>query len=680
MEYSLRLLNKNSDLKLLTVTEIINSLNLIGFEVDEINYQKTNENKFLEDIHLLIKIPANRDDLLTEDFFKTELGTIFLLNLYFVWESLKKKYAFLLRQKYQQYLIYEDKKIESTTPEILAYTIELENLQLKKSPVWVKNKLLQGGISSKDTITDFLQLVNQEWGQAFNFAHVKEKNSLFTIQPLLSDMVIQDHDKKEYFLPKETIVLQTQQGEIINVLGLTNLEFGNDFENGKNLVVSGLFYNVHENLLELNSFSNRISLRNLRKSYLENFRTAFQRLLTLLEIITSVRIQPLISSYIPKELTLQPARILRIKKAHLEKLIFSKEIQIEIFQKAGLKIICHTPTDLYVQIPFYRVDLTREIDLIEEYSRFIGYKNFQEILPKKELQYSKKKQINISSIKEFFINHQFVEIVSNSLNNKQKESISIELVNPLNSDLANLRTELFSNLLDIFEKNSKENNLFEIGRVFKKNQNAFVEQEKIAGLIVSSQREEIISDLEWFSIKGFLENFLLKFGYSNLLFEKTENLSDYFHPTRSVKIISEDKILGVFGELHPKLRKSYFLKKSLFLFEFNLAYFKNWRLSSEIKIYSEYSKYPEITKDLSFVITKNADFALIKNKIKESSQLLKKIDFFDIYFDKKLLGKVNVGIRLQFQSNVETLTNELINLEITKISNLLEKEFYVEIR
>lgn len=680
MEYSLRLLNKNSDLKLLTVTEIINSLNLIGFEVDEINYQKTNENKFLEDIHLLIKIPANRDDLLTEDFFKTELGTIFLLNLYFVWESLKKKYAFLLRQKYQQYLIYEDKKIESTTPEILAYTIELENLQLKKSPVWVKNKLLQGGISSKDTITDFLQLVNQEWGQAFNFAHVKEKNSLLTIQPLLSDMVIQDHDKKEYFLPKETIILQTQQGEIINVLGLTNLEFGNDFGNGKNLVVSGLFYNVHENLLELNSFSNRISLRNLRKSYLENFRTAFQRLLTLLEIITSVRIQPLISSYIPKELTLQPARILRIKKAHLEKLIFSKEIQIEIFQKAGLKIICHTPNDLYVQIPFYRVDLTREIDLIEEYSRFIGYKNFQEILPKKELQYSKKKQINISSIKEFFINHQFVEIVSNSLNNKQKESISIELVNPLNSDLANLRTELFSNLLDIFEKNSKENNLFEIGRVFKKNQNAFVEQEKIAGLMVSSQREEIISDLEWFSVKGFLENFLLKFGYSNLLFEKTENLSDYFHPTRSVKIISEDKILGVFGELHPKLRKSYFLKKSLFLFEFNLAYFKNWRLSSEIKIYSEYSKYPEITKDLSFVITKNADFALIKNKIKESSQLLKKIDFFDIYFDKKLLGKVNVGIRLQFQSNVETLTNELINLEITKISNLLEKEFYVEIR
>jgi hypothetical protein len=69
MEYSLQTLNENSNLKSLTTTEIIDQLNLIGFEVDETFNETFITNKFLDNLRLLIKIPANREDLLAERFF-----------------------------------------------------------------------------------------------------------------------------------------------------------------------------------------------------------------------------------------------------------------------------------------------------------------------------------------------------------------------------------------------------------------------------------------------------------------------------------------------------------------------------------------------------------------------------------------------------------------------------------
>jgi hypothetical protein len=102
MEYSLKKLNKNSKLNSLTITEIINRLNLIGFEVDDIFNEKSVNNQFLDNIRLLIKLPADREDLLNEKLFLIELSTILVFELLNTWEIIKKDYSFLLKERYQQ--------------------------------------------------------------------------------------------------------------------------------------------------------------------------------------------------------------------------------------------------------------------------------------------------------------------------------------------------------------------------------------------------------------------------------------------------------------------------------------------------------------------------------------------------------------------------------------------------
>ena len=97
MEYSLSTLNNKSNFSSLSLTETINKLNLVGFEVDEVSFEKSNS--YSPDIKFLLKSPANRDDLFLENLFLSELGTIFVLEFYEIWNSLKQNYSFLLKIK-----------------------------------------------------------------------------------------------------------------------------------------------------------------------------------------------------------------------------------------------------------------------------------------------------------------------------------------------------------------------------------------------------------------------------------------------------------------------------------------------------------------------------------------------------------------------------------------------------
>jgi phenylalanyl-tRNA synthetase beta chain len=681
MEYSLRTFSKNANFRLLTLSELVNNLNLIGFEVDEIDYQKIKSNPFLEDINLLIKIPANRQDLLNEVNFQKELATIFLLELNQLWKKLNHEYSFLLNQKYNQYKSYQTYEIESDLTSLNVYTIEIKKLKKAISPIWIQNKLLSNGITPSKNFRDLLTLVNLEWGQTIDFSPLKilPDQNLY-LDKLVKKEIIINHNKETYELPTGSIVLKDSNHEILNVLGFNFFEFDKSMAN-ESIILHAIFYNIYEDLLKLNSLNNQLSLRHLRKSFLENFRFSFQRLLTLLELITDAEIVLKKHKLIEKTTSINPYRIVALDKNNLKKFLNSSNFDLEIFKKASLEISCNTPTTFYIQVPDSRTDLLREIDLIEEYSRFFGYKNFKEILPKKELVYSKKSRKNITFIKNFFISHNFFEIITSSLNNKENKDTSIELLNPLNKELSLLRTQLLPNLIDVFLTNSKienkNNKFFEIGRVFKKWNGKIIEQEKLAAIFQLNSNN---SNLEWFEAKGFLESFLEKFGYNDLVLKQLDIKTSLFHPKRSIVLQFNNQNLGIFGELHPTLRKEFFIKSRVYLFELNLDYFKNWKMNSSIIIHSEISKYPSITKDLSFSISKQQNFYAIKQKILESSNLLKTVSFFDIYFDDNVLNTINIGIHLEFQSKIETLTTEKIETEIMKIRTVLINNFFVEFK
>ena len=687
MQYSLKLLNKNSKLKNITLTSLVDALNLIGFEVDEVRIEKLKTNTFLEDINLLIKIPANREDLLSENFLISEFNTIFLFEKYETWRNLSFNYSSILGKKYQKSVNFEVVNIDSKIENAFSVVYKIENFENKSTPNWIKQKLNINGLKSNNLLTDLIQLVNFEFGQNLNiFFNNQIKNQSFTFGFLEKDNNFKSLDNKTYNLFKENLVLKDSTGNIVSFLGLNSSNIDENVLTDNTFFLELTFYDIHKNLLNLNTVNTKISLRYLRKSFLETINISLKRFFTLLELTTNSNIIPTKHCLNFVDKFEKKYRIVTLQKINLKRFLNIDFIDKEIFTKASLKLICETNKKFYFKISSVRHDLQREIDLIEEYSRFIGYKNFLQIPPIKNLIYSKKIRKNNLVAKEFFLNHHFVEVFTNSLVEKtENENITVKLTNPLNKELSNLRVSLIQNLIEIFKTNLRGNditkNFFEIGRVFKKNNLKLLEEEKLAGIFSISKNEKSTNlDLDWFEAKGFIENFLSQFGHDNCTSQKL-NINDMnFHPGRTILFIKNNKVLGVFGEINPTLKKELFLKKSTYIFQLNLIEFKNWRLNKEIKIYKDFSKYPSTTKDLSFLIDKNIDLSKIKNEIRANINYLKELKFFDIYFDQNLTPLVNVALRLEFQSIVETLVTESIDLELSKIRSLLIKNFNVKFK
>jgi phenylalanyl-tRNA synthetase beta chain len=690
MEYSLNNLSKKAFLPFLRINEVVDKLNLIGFEIDDLKIQTSTLNSSCEKIRLTIKIPSNREDLLSEKYFLIELSTIFFFTLLKNWHEIKKNYSFLLKQKYFQYSKYEEIKINSELSSLLLYTIELKNFSpsfFSFSPVWIQSKILDLGFSPKNNFEDIITLVKSEWGQTFNFFSLNlEQNKLpsFFLKQIQSEENFLDSNGNTYKLSPGTIVLKDQLNTILTILGIPNII--EKEEKGAHIFVQSIFYNIYENQLLLNSLNNKISLRSFRKIFLENFKFSFQRILTLLEIIYSLYIVPTIYSLNNNSINLKKNKILKIKKNSFLLFLNIKEIELPIFEKIGLKIICKTKQDLYVSIPDYRNDLRREIDLLEEYSRFVGYKNFFEIFPKKEKTLFKKKNENIIFTKQFFLNLGFNEIITNSLEDKKKEKRnSILISNPLNNEFSNLRTNLLPNLINVFENNIRLNsqvkNFFEIGRIFTIEKKNIIESEKIAGIFqLEMIKKNKTPTIEWFFAKGFIEQFLLSFGYDTIEFEPFSFSSSLFNTKKSVILRSKNIILGIFGELNQVIEKKNNLKHSTYVFELNLDSFNFCKIASKIKVVNEISKYPTIIKDFSFLIKKEKNISLLKTKLGSTCNYLKNFYFFDIYFDEKNSKNVNIGIRFKFQSKNETLTNEMIEKEMQKISFFLIQNFEIELR
>jgi phenylalanyl-tRNA synthetase beta chain len=682
MEYSLQHLNKIANLNNLKIQTLIDKLNLIGLEVEELFQEKIEINKFVNNDRLLISIPSNREDLLNENFFINELSTIFQFEIHDFWKKIKNNYDFLLKKKYDNYHSYETKLINSPFNELITYCFKIKKLKNTKTPNWIKQKLANSSIvENKSLLVNLINLSVFEWGQNINIL-TNANNDSFKIEQLLKPEIFFINENEPITLSKGTIVLKTNKNKILSALGVINI---NTLENSSECYLEATFYDIQNNILELTTINTNLSYRYLRRVFLENFKFTFQRLLTLIELVGNQKITPIKYINQTKNSEVKTTKIISVRKNSAQHVLNLPKYELNIFKQAGFKLAAETNKELYFLIPNSRRDLTREIDLIEEYSRFIGYKNFTEILPKKDLIFYRDKEKSLKLIKQFFLNYGFNEVMTNSIYNDQKmEFETIKLINPLNNELSVLRTSLIPGLINVFETNLKSsiNNqkFFEMGRTFKQFKNKIVEQDKIAGIFYFDFQKIFKQEtIEWFKVKGFLEILLQIFGYNNLEFQKINKNLKLYHPTRSVIIKSNDIILGVFGELNPKFDQFKELKKRVYIFELNLDLLKNWRANSKIINYENFSKYPIISKDISISLSNDISLKQVTNIIEKTTINLKNIQYFDIYFDEKHMNRFNLGIRLIFQSKIETLKTENIEKQIENILYLLQKELNVKI-
>jgi phenylalanyl-tRNA synthetase beta chain len=697
MDYSLQNLNRIGKLNNLTFQDFVEKLNLIGLEVDKITYEKVSTNRSFDNIQVSLKIPANREDLLNEIFFVKELSAIFLFSLFEIWENVKQKYSFLLKQKYTYYNDYSVVYIHSQKKNVVTYLLKVENVDLSPSPLWLTEKLLSLNLTSTNILNDIFALVFYEWGQNINLLKRQylsdEDSENIELTCLEKNESFFNSDQNQLLLYPGTIALKLKkENEIISFVGnqKKNIEevFLKENQNLPSFFLEGTFYDIHKNQLFLSTAKTKISLKYLRQCFLKNFKYSFQRILTLLEILTSCTISNVVYRTLEEKCDLDTTKILKVKKQSFLDFLQISSPESIIFQKASLQIVCETKKEYYFKIPVHRQDLLREVDILEEYSRFIGYKNFQEISPFKSVIYRKSLFRSKNFVKNFFLSYGFNEVITNPINDYvNKNDFSVVINNPLNTELSTLRRSLIPKLLTVFEANSRSyysrKNFFEIGRTFKQINGKVIEEDKLSGIFQISTNKNFKKNFsDWFSAKGFIESFLFNFGYQDIEIQNVKKSIRYFHPKRSVMLISGKKVIGIFGEINPILFQETYshVQGSVYLFEFNMNYLKEWQLTKKVSLFKESSKYPSITKDLSLTINKEVNFNSLKSFLLLQSVFLKQVVIFDIYYDENFINKINIGIRFEFQSTTETLTNEFIEIELEKIKLLILKKYDLTIR
>jgi len=699
MDYSLKTLNGKINFSNLTLTDFINLLNVIGFEIDAVSYSFYDQSNLSSDICIDVKIPANREDLLSERNFIRELLFIFSLNDISIWEYFGKRYFYLLQQRYKKYINYKVTSISSNLPSFITYGIELNEYRNFSSPIWMQKKLLSLGIVPKKDIEDILELVNYEWGQSFQLISKDEEESLKIKEinsKTQSEEATADKNMDFSIIQKKNFALVTDKDQIVSLLGLkqiSKIDLSTQ-ENISNKVLISFFYDIKEDKLNLLNFLSKNSRRNLEKEFVQNFKYSFQRALTLLEILSTISAGLKIYKSEYKGLKSKNFRILKLNLIFLKKILNLDYVNSKIFEQMGLKIICKTISQFYLSIPYYRKDLNRQIDLVEEYSKYIGYKNFREILPKKNslsTHFSNKMktyQRNRKLIENFFLINGFTEIITNSLLLgsdllfEKKKQIKID--NPINLELNSLRTNLIStlvkklqsNLTNSFEKNQK---FFEIGRSFTVINKNIVESERIAFLFeLSDSKLKEINYTEWFLAKGFIESFFSFLGYSTFEVRKMRGyiFPKFYHSSNSTCLFVNNQMIGVFGELDILFKKEFGLKSSIYMAEINFDFLSQNNLS-KVKLYEESSRYPGIRKDLSFLFPKKTNFKDIKALLLLNLSNFKNCEFFDLYRQNNTSEDeeiIKVGLRLDFQSTSETLTNQIVEEELIKIRKLFEEK------
>lgn len=374
----------------------------------------------------------------------------------------------------------------------------------------------------------------------------------------------------------------------------------------------------------------------------------------------------------------------------LGKKIHREQIK-EILKSLEFTIISDTNEVLDLIVPAYRVDVTREIDVIEEIARIYGY-NQIDIPEKFSFAYENKNAFDEEFLENTIANqlkyNGFNEIINNSLTARRDENTQyVELVNPLSTDLCVMRQSLIYGVLQSISfnsnRNQKEIKFYEFGKTYFKNSaGTYIENKKLSVALFGNFQENnwIIpqNTSTFFHLKGIVSQLLTGFNIS--IDEKPLESSSLYKD--GIELFVNGSSLGKLGSINPKLLKEFGLKGNVFYAE--LEWEKWVDLASKKKPYklAEIPKFPGSTRDLALLLDKHIKyFDLYKAAFETEKKLLQSVNLFDVYEGKNLPeGKKSYALNFFLQDENKTLTDQDIDKVMKKLLDRFSTQFHAELR
>jgi phenylalanyl-tRNA synthetase beta chain len=338
--------------------------------------------------------------------------------------------------------------------------------------------------------------------------------------------------------------------------------------------------------------------------------------------------------------------------------------------------------------PSYRFDINIEEDLIEEIARLHGYDHIPATVPVADLTMlpAPEARLHQNKLRDGLVAVGYQEVVNYSFVDERWEqdllgnANPIKLQNPIANNLSVMRTSLWGGFLDtlIYNLNRKQDRafLFEIGTVYFKQPNGFVETTRVSGLAYGSAKPEQwaadSADIDFFEVKAHVDRLM----GTEVTYEKAEHVA--LHPGQTARILKNGKAIGWLGKLHPKWQQQYSLTKSTFLFELDLEAIS----SRQIPSYQEVSKLLPIRRDLAVVLDENIAAGDVFSAIKKADiTLILEVALFDLYQGQGVPeNKKSLALSVLMHDTQKTLTDSDADTTITNLLQLLQNEFGATLR
>ena len=563
---------------------------------------------------------------------------------------------------------------------------KVENVEIKESPKFIKNRLIASGIRPINNVVDISNYVMLELGQPLHFYDADRLGNKLVVRMAEEGEKLTTLDNIERTLTSDDIVIadSTHGVGLAGVMGGLETEVE---ENTKNIIIeSAIFDSVKVRKTSKKILRSEASNRFEKGIDPNRTEMAIERACKLLEEYANGTV---LSGTVKYDKTDVKEKDIEITFKNINDVLgttIPNEEILNVFRKLGFTYTVNNET-INVKVPTRRLDISIKEDLIEEISRIYGVDNIQgklPVVPMRKGSYDKTQREIRNKMISLGLNETLSYILINDKEVKNytlDEFEPLKLLDPITEDRNTLRYSMIPSLYKIYEYNNAHNqkdvSIFEIGKGFYKKGDNYGEDTKLCALMTGKYEIGLNNNknVDFYVIKGIAEEILEYLGYAGRYTFMKQEMPKGMHPGQSAYINVNGTNVGIIGKIHPDVTN-----EDVFVLEINLdELFK--KKVGKMK-YKEISKFPSVKKDIAFVVNKNLTSQEIGKVIKNAGgSLLTNIEVFDVYTGIGIgIDKKSIAYSLTFSDNKKTLTDDEINTLMNKIIETTLKKCGAELR
>ncbi|MGB1448405.1 MAG: phenylalanine--tRNA ligase subunit beta [Flavobacteriaceae bacterium] len=575
--------------------------------------------------------------------------------------------------------------------------ITLDNLTVKDSPSWLQNRLKAIGLSPINNVVDVTNYILHELGQPLHAFDADKIKGKVMVKTLPQDTPFTTLDGVTRKLHEEDLMICDEEKPLCIAGVFGGLDSGVT-KNTKRLFLECAYFDAVSirKTAKRHGLNTDASFRYERGIDPEIGEFAIKRAVLLIQELAGGDItsdllsikQPLADKV---SLFIQYDKITRVLGQEIP-----KDELIKILNALEIEIINATEEGFSMHIPRYRVDVTREADVIEEILRIYGYNNIQSVNSMKTFYPDfnlKTAHVLEQNIAKKFVGMGFQEIINNSITSpkyatfsKELDAIAkVDLLNPLGQELSQLRSSMLFSTLEVIAYNQnrqrKALSIYEFGKVYSREEDGFKEKKKIAlALCGRAQKEawnteDATNDI--YRLKGSLYALLESLGLDAFTEESSDR--DIFEYSQCIS--ARKKQVVYYGSVAKSILNQFSIDQEVVYAEIDFATLYQLAFKKEL-IVAPIPKFPSSRRDFALLVDQGVSFDALKQVAqKVDRKILTEINLFDVYEGKNLpAGKKSYGMSFLFSDPHKTLTDKHIDKVMQKLQSSFEKEFGASLR